>query len=383
MLRSFSNLLLSVHRVTQENKGKRTPGVDKQLVLTPKARVKLEREWKEIQTGKVKSAKRVYIPKADGKQRPLGILTIKNRVAQAVVKNALEPYCESNFESHSYGFRPGRSCHDAIEQCWRRLNRHGKDRWVLDADIKSAFDTICHSFILSKLKFFPARELVKQWLKAGYVESEIFHDTTVGVPQDGIVSPVIANMALEGLQKLTASTGGFVRYADDFIATARRKEDLQALLPVIEEWLSERGMMLHPEKTKIVHIQDGFDFLGFNIRQYRGTCLVRPQKEKVFELLQRIRLWLRKHPAVKPEEVVQYLNPILRGWVGYYRHASSKQVFDYIKHQLRMAIWKWCLRRHPNKSYSWIKAKCFVHHNGQDWQFYASIPIEGGERNLL
>ncbi len=121
---------------------------------------------------------------------------------------------------------------------------------------------------------------MKQWLKAGYVESEIFHDTTAGVPQGGIVSPVIANMALEGLQKLTASTGGFVRYADDFIATARRKEDLQALLPVIEEWLSERGMMLHPEKTKIVHIQDGFDFLGFNIRQYRGTCLVRPQKER-------------------------------------------------------------------------------------------------------
>jgi RNA-directed DNA polymerase len=145
----------------------------------------------------------------------LTVLTIQNRVAQAVVKNALEPYCESRFESHSYGFRPGRSCHDAIEQAWRRLNRHGKDRWVLDADIKSAFDAICHKFILSELKFFPARELLKQWLKAGYVESEVFHDTTAGVPQGGVVSPVIANIAFDGLQKLTARVGGFVRYADD------------------------------------------------------------------------------------------------------------------------------------------------------------------------
>lgn len=146
---------------------------------------------------------------------------------------------------------------------------------------------------------------MKQWLKAGYVEAEVFHDTTAGVPQGGVVSPVIANIAFDGLQKLTAGIGGFVRYADDFIVTARRKEDLQGLLPVIEEWLLERGMMLHPEKTKIVHIQDVFDFLGFNIRQYRGTCLVKPQKSKVFEMLRRIRLWLRKHPAVKTEEVVQ------------------------------------------------------------------------------
>lgn len=226
---------------------------------------------------------------------------------------------------------------------------------------------------------------MKQWLKAGSVEAEVFRDTTAGVPHGGVVSPVIANIAFDGLQKLTAGIGGFVRYADDFIVTARRKEDLQALLPVIEEWLLERGMVLHPEKTKIVHIQDGFDFLGFNIRQHRGACLVKPQKMKVFDLLQRIRLWLRKHPAVKTEEVVQYLNLILRGWAGYYRHASSKQVFDYVKHQLWMAIWKWCLRRHPSKSYSWVKAKYFVRNNGNGGMKLPPFPlrVESESRNFL
>ena len=378
MLRSFSNLLLSVKRVTQLNKGKRTPGVDSQVALSPKSRVKLAHEMLKYKTWKVAPAKRVYIPKSDGKQRPLGILTIKNRTAQAIVKNALEPYCEALFESHSYGFRPGRSAHDAIEQCWRRLNRHCKDRWILDADIKSAFDSISQDFILSKLKFFPARGLIKQWLKAGYMEKEIFHDTTTGVQQGGIVSPVLANLALDGLQELVAGSRGFVRYADDFIVTARTMEDLLVLKPLIEKWLAKRGMILHPDKTKIVHIQEGFDFLGFNIRQYRGTCLVKPEKKKVLGLLKRVRLWLKSHPSTTPEFMVRYLNPIINGWALYYRHAVSKQAFDYVRHQLWKTVWRWCLRRHPNKSYRWIKDKYFTYHDGQDWRFYANIRTSNG-----
>lgn len=382
MLRSFSNLLLSVRKITQENQGKATPGVDRQIVATPQSRVRLVRDMLKHQTWRTRPARRVYIPKADGKQRPLGILTVKNRVAQAIVKNALEPICEARFETHSYGFRPGRSCHDAVEQCWSRLNRRSKDRWVLDADIKSAFGTINHNFILAALGFLPGKALIKEWLEAGYLEEATFHDTTTGVQQGGVVSPVLANLALDGMQQLIAGFGnfGFIRYADDFVITARRKEDLLVLRPHIEAWLLERGLELHPDKTKIVHIQTGFDFLGFNIRHYRGSCLVKPQKKKVFAFLQRIRLWLKQHSQVTPDVAVRYLNPLLNGWSMYYRHACSKDTFDYVKHQVWQAIWKWCRRRHPRKSYAWIKNKYFTRSNGRDWRFHSIVTTDDGTR---
>ncbi len=196
--------------MTQENKGRKTSGVDRQKVLTPKARLRLIHELAEISAWNVSPGKRIYIPKANGKQRPLGILTIKNRVAQAIVKNALEPSWEARFEPNSYGFRPGRSCHDAIVQCWIRLNRKTTHKWVLDADVKSAFDEINREFILERLGNVPGRELIKQWLKAGYVEAEIFHATTAGVQQGGVISPLIANIALDGLEKMLAGKAGYI-----------------------------------------------------------------------------------------------------------------------------------------------------------------------------
>lgn len=288
MLRSYSNLLLSVRKVTQENKGRKTPGIDRRVALTSKARVKLVQQMLEAKTWRVEPAVRLYIPKPGGKKRPLGILTIQNRVAQAVVKNALEPSWEARFESRSYGFRPGRSVHDAIMQCFRRLNRHCTHRWILDCDIKSAFDMISHDFIIQKLGNVPAIGLIKQWLKAGYVEEEIFNATEYGVQQGGIISPVLANVALDGMEALLGKKFGFVRYADDFVVTAKSKEDLLKIKPTIEQWLAIRGLVLNEEKTRIVSINDGFDFLSFNIRQYKQQkCIIKPQKEKVLLLSQK------------------------------------------------------------------------------------------------
>jgi RNA-directed DNA polymerase len=190
MLRSHFNLLLSVRKVTQENQGKKTPGIDRQVVLTSKGRMKLVHEMSTLTAWKVKPGRRVYIPKANGKRRPLGILTIKNRVAQTTVKNALEPSWEARFEPNSYGFRPGCSCHDAIRQCWIRLNKGKTHRWVLDADVTAAFDEISHSHALERLGNVPGRELIKRWLKAGYVEAEIFYATARGVQQGGSITPV-------------------------------------------------------------------------------------------------------------------------------------------------------------------------------------------------
>ncbi len=258
MLKSQANLLLSIKRVTQINRGKRTAGIDRQKALTNHERIKIFHEMRELTPWKVKPVKRVYIPKSNGKKRPLGIPVLKDRILQAVVKNALEPCWEAQFEATSYGFRPGRSTHDPISHCHNRL-RKGHDEWVLDADIKGAFDHISHEHLLKALGDIPGKELIKQWLKAGYMENEIFHPTESGTPQGGVISTLLANIALHGLGELLSSyvklkeyqsspkakrqrvtrqklpRYGFCRYADDFIVTAETKEDLEFVLPISEK----------------------------------------------------------------------------------------------------------------------------------------------------
>lgn len=372
MLRSFFNLLLSVRRVTQKNKGKKTAGVDKERALTPEARVALVRSMGKYTLWKAKPTRRIYIPKP-GKpgQRPLSIPTIRNRVAQAIFKNALEPCWEAQFETNSYGFRPGRSIHDAISHCWVAFNGNKQRPWILDADLKSAFDKISHEHVLTVIGQVPGRELIKQWLAAGYVESEMFHATDSGVPQGGVISPLFLNVALHGLQQHLGPAYGYIRYADDLIVYARSREKIEDVQSRIEEWLQPRGLALHPEKTRIAHIDDGFNFLGFSVKRYKGKCLIKPQKEKVLAFLAELRLWLNKHKQAATENVIRHFNPILRGWANNYRHVVSKQVFQYVTCQLWKMLWKWCLRRHPKKARKWVRKKYFGPHRNVSWTFQA------------
>lgn len=296
---------------------------------------------------------------------------MRNRVGQAIVKNALEPCWEAQFEPNSYGFRPGRSIHDAIEHCFKYLRGNSRRPWVLDADLRSAFDKISHEHILNAIGQVPGRELIRAWLKAGYVEEDFFHETGSGTPQGGIVSPLLLNVALHGLQQTLGPAFGYVRYADDLIVCASTREQIETAKSTIEDWLQPRGLTLHPEKTRIVHIDDGFNFLSFSIRQYKGKCLIKPQKEKVLAKLAELRLWLNKQKQAAAENVIRHFNKILPGWSNHYSHVVSAQALSYVSTEIWKMLWKWCLRRHPNKGKHWVAQKYFGPQDAP-WRFQAN-----------
>jgi RNA-directed DNA polymerase len=391
LLRSEANLVLAVRQVTQVNAGRNTPGVDGQVANTAEKRGQLLRQLRTSHRHRVRPVGRVSIPKANGKQPPLGIPTIEDRARQAVVKAALEPCWEAQFEPTSYGFRPGRSAQDAIQALFLRLRSSGKSQWVLDADIRGAFDNISHQYILRRLGNFPGRAQIARWLQAGYVEQGRLFVTEAGTPQGGVVSPLLANIALDGLSQLltrqrsadwTTPYFGYVRYADDIVVTSPDRERLEQMLPCIRTWLAERGLELNEEKTRIVHVDDGFDFLGFNLRRYKGKLLIKPQKDKVLESLRELKRWIRHQAAEKQEPIIANLNRVLRGWAQYYRHVVSKAIFGYVDARIFRMLWSWCKRRHPGKTASWRRKRYFRSIGGRSWVFAANGSDRRGEPSV-
>jgi len=402
LTRSFSGKALAVRRVT-ENQGKNTPGVDKVTWKTPQKKINAVYSLRQ-RDYHPQPLRRIYIAKKNGKKRALGIPAMKDRAMQALYLLALDPIAETTADLNSYGFRPQRSTEDAIEQCFIALGNIHSAQWILEGDIKSCFDGISHEWLLTHIPMEKA--ILRKWLKSGYIDRNVLYPTKEGTPQGGIISPVLANMTLDGLErslrecfpkttvKGIAAKVNFVRYADDFIVTAASKELLeQEVKPLIETFMKERGLELSTEKTRVTNIEDGFDFLGQNIRKYKAgkqhKLLIKPAQKNVHAHLEKIREIIKKNQTLSAGRLILMLNPIIRGWAQYHQHVVSADIFRDVDDAIYRRLRQWMKRRHPNKPNKWITKKYFKTHEGKNWVFFgekdgqeyyltdtASVPIK-------
>jgi RNA-directed DNA polymerase len=379
MLRSRSNTLVSVRQVTQRNAGRKTAGIDGEVALTSQARADVAvRAHRTISSWRPRAVKRVYIPKAGNttKLRPLGIPVLMDRCHQARVRNALEPEWEARFEPKSYGFRPGRSCQDAIGAIYLTCKGpRAKRVWALDADLAAAFDRIDHDRLLETIGEFPARDMIREWLKAGVFEpGKGFAPTEQGTPQGGVISPLLLNVALHGLEeaagvryyttgtnagKVTPNSPVSVRYADDVVVLCHSQGQAEQVKVRLAEWLAPRGLAFNEDKTAIVSLNQGFDFLGFNVRSYNRKLLIKPSTAAIKRVRKRLAIEMRKLRGSNAMAVIATLSPIIRGWTAYYRSVVSSRLFGSLDDYLWRLLYKWVTWNHENKPKSWIVAQYF------------------------
>ncbi len=382
MLRSWSNTLVSVRQVTQRNTGRGTAGIDGEVALSSPARAALAvRVHRGVHTWDPRPVKRVYVPKAQSRKlRPLGIPVITDRCHQARVKNAMEPEWEARFEPRSYGFRPGRSCQDAIEAIYDTCKGRTAARvWTLDADLAAAFDKLDHSHLMSAIGSFPARGMIGRWLTAGVFEpGKGFAPTETGSPQGGVISPLLLNVALHGLEEAAGvryasgaragtvkrSSPALVRYCDDFVVCCHTRQQAEQVKAQLVEWLAPRGLAFNEEKTRIVSLETGYDFLGFNVRRYHnGKLLIKPSKAAVRRVEHKLAEQMRRLRGQNASAVLAAICPITRGWASFYRAVVSKKTFNSVDDYLWKLTYKWACRSHPGKPKHWITRRYFGQYN--------------------
>jgi RNA-directed DNA polymerase len=386
---SFSGRALAILRVVN-NSGAKTPGVDGVLWNTPESKSAafstLRRHGYQPQP-----LRRVYIPKGNGKRRGLGIPTMADRAMQALHLLGLDPVAESQADGHSYGFRRERRCADAMAQTHNLLSHRRDPEWILEGDIKACFDQISHEWLLTHVPI--DQQVLGRWLRAGFLEEQAWFATTEGTPQGGIISPALANWTLDGLQRLLADRFAktpkqrrmnkvhLVRYADDFLITGTSKELLRdQVQPLVAHFLKERGLELSHEKTRITHVEEGFDFLGQNVRRYRcGKILIKPSSSSVKTFLSKIQETIDGSGSLTAGELIQRLNQQIKGWTMYHRYASSKRTFTYVDRRIFQMVWRWCRRRHPKKGRRWIRTTYFPPDGHRHWVFTGTLRDQKGQ----
>jgi RNA-directed DNA polymerase len=376
--------LLAVRRVTT-NRGANTPGVDNVIWRTNRQKFQAADNLKR-HGYKPKPLRRIYIPKKNGKLRPLSIPTMHDRAMQALYTLALIPVAETWGDPHSYGFREGRGCADALQHAFIVLSRKCSPQWVLEGDIKACFDEIGHQWLLQHVLM--DKQVLGKWLNAGYWEKGQLFPTRKGTPQGGVISPILANMALDGMQKAISQAVSkrgdqvnFVRYADDFIVTGATQELLeQKVKPALAAFLTPRGLALSEQKTVITHISKGFNFLGHTVRKFGDKLLTTPAKSSVKILRNKIRLCIQSALGISQEQLLHQLNPLIRGWANYYRHGASKRTFERLDHDVFWQLWRWTKRRHPYKSARWKRRKYFSAAKGV---FSVRLTKEPGKDQVL